>query len=88
MKEWSDARNRMLRLKEQDPKQAETLNKDITERFQKEYFAAQTEGDSKVIQLDAVHQQHVQTNFNYKKRTVMQELMDELQAQYYKVRRP
>lgn len=78
----------MLRLKEQDPKQAETLNKDITERFQKEYFAAQTEGDSKVIQLDAVHQQHVQTNFNYKKRTVMQELMDELQAQYYKVRRP
>lgn len=85
MKEWSDARNRMLQLKDQDPKQAEILNKDITERFQREYFAAQTEGDSKVIQLDAVHQQHVQTNFNYKKRMAMQKLMDELQEQHFDV---
>lgn len=41
MKDWAEARKRVLNLKEIDPKGAEKLNKEITPRFQKEYFALQ-----------------------------------------------
>lgn len=88
MKEWSDARTRVQEMKVVDPKRAEKMNTEITDRYQKEYFSLQTEGDSRSLQLDAVHQQHVQSNFNFKKRNVMQKLMDELQAQFYDVSNP
>lgn len=85
MKAWSEARDRVTKLKANDPKKAETQNTDITDRYQKEYFALQAQNDGKALQMDAVHQQHVQANLNYKKRVTMQKLMEELQSQYYDV---
>ena len=41
MKAWSEARDRITKLKETDPKKAETQNTEITDRYQKEYFALQ-----------------------------------------------
>lgn len=35
--------------------------------------------DQKVSQLESVHQQHVQTNFDAKKRKAIEKLMEELQ---------
>ena len=37
-------------------------------------------GASKLLQMDSVHQQHVQTNLDVKKRTTVEKLMHELQA--------
>ena len=36
--------------------------------------------DSKVLQLDAVHQQHVQSSLDSKKRKTIEKLMTELEA--------
>ena len=41
MKEWAEARKHVMELKDTDPKGAEKLNKEITPRFQNEYFALQ-----------------------------------------------
>lgn len=44
MKQWSDAKHRVEEMKKVDPKAAEAMSKEITPRFQKEYFALQVTG--------------------------------------------
>ena len=85
MKEWAEARERVFDLKATDPKGAEALNSEITNRYQAEYFSVQTDSDRRTLQLDATHQQHVQSNLNVKKRAAMQKLMEELQSEFYDV---
>lgn len=79
MKEWAEVRD--------GPSDgaSEGEREEITDRYQKKYASLLLDSDSKALQLDAVHQQHVQTNFNYKKKNIMQKLMEELQAAYYDV---
>ncbi|XP_064595502.1 amyloid-beta precursor-like protein [Liolophura sinensis] len=79
MKQWSAARQRIADLKDSDPKTAEKLNKEITERFQRMYHALEQEGNAEKQQLVTLHQQHVQKILNEKKRVAMQDYMDELQ---------
>lgn len=45
MKDWTEAKARVDTMKKVDPKGAERLNKEITPRFQKEYFALQLTGN-------------------------------------------
>ena len=80
-----DARSAVNRMKSSDADAAERMSADIAERYQKEFSSLRAEADSKRLQLDAVHQQHVQNNFNYKKKNTMQKLIDELQAPFYDV---
>lgn len=51
MKAWSEARDRVTKLKANDPKKAETQNTDITDRYQKEYFALQVCLQTSILSL-------------------------------------
>ncbi|ELT91387.1 hypothetical protein CAPTEDRAFT_220772 [Capitella teleta] len=82
MKEWSDARQRVLELKEIDPKAADQLNQDITSRFQTTYEALEQEGNSEKQQISGVHQQRIEADLNNKKRNAMKHYMDELSRDY------
>lgn len=85
MKEWSDARQRVLELKEIDPKAADQLNQDITSRFQTTYEALEQEGNSEKQQISGVHQQRIEADLNNKKRNAMKHYMDELSRDYIEV---
>lgn len=87
MRDWLDARERVVALQATDPQQAETLNAQISEDYGKQYTDTQSREEAQLTQLDAIHQQHVQTNLNYRKRLSMQKLMGELRADNYKVSR-
>jgi len=78
MKEWAEARQRVLEMKAVDPKGAEKLNKEITARFQKTYEALEQEGLAEKKQLVALHQQRVQASLNDKKRHAMEHYMEVL----------
>lgn len=78
MKEWSAARQHVQELKQNDPKGAEKLEKEITERFQKTYSALTQELAAEKKQLANIHHQRVQANLNEKKRAAMDNYMDTL----------
>ena len=80
MKEWAAARKRVQEMKSTDPKAAEKLNKEITERFQKTYKALEQEGLAERNQLIALHQQRIQAHLNEKKHKAMEHYMASLQA--------
>ncbi|XP_067937984.1 amyloid-beta precursor-like protein [Watersipora subatra] len=80
MEEWYAARARVVEMQKSDPQGAEEMNKEISERFSKEYEALRYQENNEMGQLDTVHQQHVQLNLNSKKSIAMQKLMEELQS--------
>ncbi|XP_013402379.1 amyloid-like protein 2, partial [Lingula anatina] len=79
MKEWNAARARVVELSAKDPKGAEKMKKEITERFEKTYQALENENLGEKRELEAVHEQHVQTNFNTKKRMTIDKYLKALQ---------
>ena len=74
MKEWSEVRDQLS-----DSDDSERL----TIEYQQRYSALQTQADSLSLQLDAVHQQHVQSAFSNKKKAAMSRLMQQLQDSHY-----
>jgi len=81
MKEWAAARQRVQDMNDVDPKGGEKLNREITARFQKTYEALEEEGMAEKKQLQALHQQRVQSSLNDKKRHAMEHYMDALTTQ-------
>jgi len=78
MKDWNAAREHVEQLRQTDPKAADKLNMEITERFQKMYQAMEQDGAARKRQLVAIHQQHVQADLNKQKRKTMDEYRRQL----------
>ncbi|CAH1796871.1 unnamed protein product [Owenia fusiformis] len=78
MKDWAEAREQVQQMKGNDPRGADAINKEITERFQKTYSAFEQEGMAEKKQLVALHQQHVQVLFNEKRRKAIEQYTDSL----------
>lgn len=79
MKEWTAARDHVTEVKKNDPKSADKLSKEITERFQRLYNAYEQEDVAEKQQIVALHQQHVQAELNARKRDTMDKYMRALE---------
>jgi hypothetical protein len=78
MKEWSEARDQVQKMRKIDPKGAEKLNQEISQRFQKTYEALEQEGQMEKQQILAVHEQRVHAKLNSKKRDAIEDYMEAL----------
>jgi len=85
MKDWATSRKHVQELKATDPKKAERINKDVTERFQKTYQALEEEGAAMKKQLVDIHQNRVQSKLNTKKRETMNAFIEAMKANPIKV---
>nr|KAG5689156.1 hypothetical protein BaRGS_007927 [Batillaria attramentaria] len=79
MKEWTAARDHVNEVRKNDPKTADKLNKEITERFQRLYNAYEQEDIAEKQQIVALHQQHRQAELNVRKRETMDKYMRALE---------
>ncbi|KAK7105271.1 amyloid-beta precursor-like protein [Littorina saxatilis] len=79
MKEWTAARDHVNEVRKNDPKTAEKLSKEITERFQRLYNAYEQEDIAEKQQIVALHQQKVQSDLNQRKRVAMDKYMRSLE---------
>ncbi|KAK6173306.1 hypothetical protein SNE40_016782 [Patella caerulea] len=81
MKEWQAARDHIAELRKTDFKSGEKLETEITERFKRLYKSYQQEGAAEKVQLIALHQQHIQSDLNNRKRVAMDKYIAALQKQ-------
>ena len=81
MKEWQEARDNVIKLKESNPKGADKLNKEIMQRFQRFFIGFEQSDQAEKKQLVALHMQHRQAELNKRKRINLEKYMVELQKQ-------
>ncbi|BFZ25606.1 hypothetical protein BsWGS_28646 [Bradybaena similaris] len=79
LQEWQAARDHVNEVRKSDPKTADRMAKEITERFQNLYAAYEKEDEAEKEQLIGLHQQHVQAALNEKKRETMDKYMRALE---------
>lgn len=66
--EWSNLFERYNKMKEHDPKTAETFKEEMTNKFRKTVASLETENKEQRRQLEEVHDERVQNALNEKKR--------------------
>ncbi|CAG5124438.1 unnamed protein product, partial [Candidula unifasciata] len=79
LQEWQAARDHVNEVRKADPKTADNMAKEITERFQNLYAAYEKEDEAEKEQLIGLHLQHVQAALNEKKRETMDKYMRALE---------
>jgi len=78
LQQWQAARDHVDEVRKVDPNRADELAKEIAERFQKLYSSYEAEDSAEKVQLNALHQQHVQASLNEHKRVTMDKYMKSL----------
>ncbi|CAG5120904.1 unnamed protein product, partial [Candidula unifasciata] len=78
LQEWQAARDHVNEVRKSDTKTANSMAKEITERFQNLYAAYEQEDEAEKEQLIALHLQHVQTGLNEKKKEAMDKYLKAL----------